>query len=71
MKTSGRAPDKRECISVPRLPINRRGVAERHVGLAKQRTRRLLLASNLPEIYWSYAMSFAAEMFRNKALRRP
>ena len=38
------------------------------VGLAKQCTRRLLLASRLPDIYWSYAMRFAAEMLRHKAL---
>ena len=44
------------------------GVAERMVGLAKQCTRRLLLASQLPDIYWSYAMRFAAEMLRHKAL---
>ena len=44
------------------------GVAERMVGLAKQCTRRLLLASRLPDIYWSYAMRFAAEMLRHKAL---
>ena len=37
------------------------------VGLAKQCTR-LLLASRLPDIYWSYAMRFAAEMLRHKAL---
>ena len=43
------------------------GVAERMVGLAKQCTRRLLLASRLPDIYWSYAMRFAAEMLRHKA----
>ena len=44
-------------------PINHRamGVAERMVGLAKQCARRLLLASQLPDIYWSYAMRFAAE----------
>ena len=40
------------------------GLAERLVGLAKQCTRRLLLASNLPDAYWSYAMRFAAEMLR-------
>ena len=44
------------------------GVAERMVGLAKQCTRRLLLASRLPDIYWSYAMRFAAEMLRHRAL---
>ena len=44
------------------------GLAERMVGLAKQCTRRLLLASRLPDIYWSYAMRFAAEMLRHKAL---
>ena len=44
------------------------GVAERMVGLAKQCTRRLLLASRLPDLYWSYAMRFAAEMLRHKAL---
>ena len=44
------------------------GVAERMIGLAKQCTRRLLLASRLPDIYWSYAMRFAAEMLRHKAL---
>ena len=44
------------------------GVAERMVGLAKQCARRLLLASRLPDIYWSYAMRFAAEMLRHKAL---
>ena len=38
------------------------------VGLAKQCTRRLLLASRLPDLYWSYAMRFAAEMLRHKAL---
>ena len=38
------------------------------VGLAKQCTRRLLLASRLPDNYWSYAMRFAAEMLRHKAL---
>ena len=37
------------------------GIAERLVGLAKQCTRRPLLASNLPDIYWSYAVRFAAE----------
>ena len=41
------------------------GVAERMVGLAKQCTRRLLLASRLPDIYWSYAMRFAAEVLRH------
>ena len=45
------------------------GVAERLVGLAKMCTRRLLLASSLPDTYWSYAMRFAAEMLRRKALR--
>ena len=44
------------------------GVAIRMVGLAKQCTRRLLLASRLPNIYWSYAMRFAAEVLRHKAL---
>ena len=47
------------------------GVAERMVGLAKQSARRLLLASRLPDIYWSYAMRFAAEMLRHKALGFP
>ena len=47
------------------------GVAERMVGLAKQCARRLLLASRLPDIYWSYAMRFAAEMLRHKALGFP
>ena len=47
------------------------GVAERMVGLAKQCTRRLLLASKLPDIYWSYAMRFAAELLRHKALGFP
>ena len=44
------------------------GVAERMVGLAKQCARRLLLESRLPDFYWSYAMRFAAEMLRHKAL---
>ena len=44
------------------------GVAERLVGLAKQCTRHLLLAAALPDLYWSYAMRFAAEMLRHKAL---
>ena len=44
------------------------GVAERLVGLAKQCKRRLLLAAGLPDLYWSYAMRFAAEMLRHKAL---
>ena len=47
------------------------GVAERLVGLAKQCTRRLLLAANLPDLYWSYAMRFVAEMLRHKALGFP
>ena len=47
------------------------GLAERMVGLAKQCTRRLLLASRLPDIYWSYAMRFAAELLRHKALEFP
>ena len=46
------------------------GVAERLFGLAKQRTRRLLLASTLPDVYWIYAMRFA-EMLRHKALGFP
>ena len=41
------------------------------VGLAKQCARRLLLASQLPDIYWSYAMRFAAEMLRHQALGFP
>ena len=44
------------------------GVAERLAGLVKQCTRRLLLAAGLPDFYWSYAMRFAAEMLRHKAL---
>ena len=44
------------------------GLAERMVGLAKQCTLRLLLASRLPDTYWSYAMRFAAELLRHKAL---
>ena len=44
------------------------GVAERLVGLAKQCTRRLLLVAGLPDSHWSYAMRFAAEMLRHKAL---
>ena len=44
------------------------GVAERMVGLAKQCTLWLLLASKLPDTYWSYAMRFAAELLRHKAL---
>ena len=31
----------------------------------KQCTRRLLLVAGLPDFYWSYAMRFAAEMFRH------
>ena len=45
------------------------GVAERMVGLAKQCTRRLLLASRLPDIYWSYAVRFAAEMLQAQGVR--
>ena len=47
------------------------GVAERMAGLAKQCTRQLLLASKLPDIYWSYAMRFAAELLRHKVLGFP
>ena len=47
------------------------GVAERLVGLAKQCTRHLLQATSLPNIYWSYAMCFAAEMLRHKVLGFP
>ena len=43
-------------------------VLQRLVGLAKQCTRRLLLAAGLPDFYWSYAMRFVAEMLRHKAL---
>ena len=43
------------------------GVAEQLVGLAKQRNRRLLLAAELPDLHWGYAMRFAAEMLRHKA----
>ena len=33
--------------------------------------RRLLLAAELPDLYWSYAMRFAAERLRHKALGFP
>ena len=44
------------------------GVARRLVGLAKQCTRRLLLAAGVPDFYWSYAIRFVAEMLRHNAL---
>ena len=44
------------------------GLAERLVGLAKQCTRCLLLAARLPDLHWSYATRFAAEMLRHKTL---
>ena len=47
------------------------GLAERLVGLAKQCARRLRLASSLPDFDWSYALRFAAEMLRRKALGFP
>ena len=41
------------------------GVAERLVGLAKQCTRRLLLASSLPDIYWSHAFGEEVGIWRS------
>ena len=48
-----------------------KGLAERLVGLAKQTTRRLLLARRLPKSCWTYAMGYGAELLRHKSLGFP
>ena len=64
-------PDSGEYTWQPHPLINRKAMvfAERLVGLAKQCTRRLLLAAGLLDLYWSYAMRFAAEMLRHESTR--
>ena len=47
------------------------GAAERVIGLAKAWTRRLLIASSLGFEYWPYAMKFAGDLARNRALKLP
>ena len=61
-------------IHLPTSPAHQpqsNGVAERLVKVVKQCTRRLPLAAELPDLFWSYAMRFAAEILRHKALGFP
>eukprot|EP00971_Amphidinium_carterae_P251804 4999390-Amphidinium_carterae.1 len=47
------------------------GMAERCVGLMKTAVRRLLVAANLGDRFWPYAVHFAAQLQQTKALGYP
>eukprot|EP00971_Amphidinium_carterae_P056227 1109545-Amphidinium_carterae.1 len=47
------------------------GMAERCVGLMKTAVRRLLVAANLSDRVWPYAVHFAAQLQQAKALCYP
>eukprot|EP00971_Amphidinium_carterae_P094458 1869859-Amphidinium_carterae.1 len=55
-------------LTSPSYQPQSNGMAERCVGLMKTAVRRLLVAANLSDRFWPYAVHFASQLQQAKAL---